>query len=992
MQEEVNNQGPKKQNPDLAAMDDNWEDDTFNSMSEEILTLESPRRILDEMRAKGAYLLIPSLIDLELQRKHQAIPKHQEEECQDIWKASFQLSFKEALPGATVSQLLCQLQCRLDNSVTVRIWKNDLFPKSKGNMVNVAFCYIGLSHCLKVDVTSRKRLDPTCLELWTRIGQILDVVGTVLDTHSNSITNQEITFSDQEVASFNSPSGSGLTCEWSVEATRDRAIQKIPVISFKDPQCITGRRNLDFLLSDSTDQLKTRQTECNHESLPVYSHNLKDQVERDGCSCQIPTGHESFEYLPRSTIHDGLDKEKDRLNTFRRWPTFANVKPEPLAKAGFHYLGVRDEVECFACRVKCRQWRPGQDPMEVHRTKSPSCPFLLTSKSSGLKTKSPVGSFDQSADTAESTAYVEERTPLGSSTTEATGSLRAIASLENHSIVPLPSDFYAREEHRLGTFRNPNWPSWCPVPVENLARSGFVYTGNQDAVQCFKCGVVLRGWERGDTADGEHRRHSPSCPFLKETEHGLPQSTVKYPDDRMKSEQNRLTSFSNVLWPSKVHIQARDLAEAGLYNIGRGDTTRCFDCHVMINNWEVGDKPIEEHAKSSAGCKFVKRVQQIKQQQELRSRLQSTVISSSPGMLMNTVAARLSSFVNWPQEAPVRPQDLAAAGFYYIGHSDRVQCFSCDISLRGWEPGDTAWSEHARYSPSCEFVRENAPADVHKPIARYDEPWSGNSATTFYSSHSGSQGPFSVSSPSCAPKPAKAAILAAEQTQRPMYQMSSGERARGVNYEFQQKVIEMGFDRAVVERVIARHVQEKGSPYTDLTDLIEDLVAEDARLESTKSPDNSAYGHGRTHSKEQKQLDKELDDSRMPSILSAFHDLQRELNKIHPEEKVTSSNTGLLTASSSQPLQTTRQHKPTSQYQLKPPHSGGKLTTTAPTKNLIPAGSKDARLCKICLDREIAVVFLECAHVVSCEECASKLFECPICRAPIRAKVRAFFA
>jgi baculoviral IAP repeat-containing protein 2/3 len=222
--------------------------------------------------------------------------------------------------------------------------------------------------------------------------------------------------------------------------------------------------------------------------------------------------------------------------------------------------------------------------------------------------------------------------------------------------------------------------------------------------------------------------------------------------------------------------------------------------------------------------------------------------------------------------------------------------------------------------------------------------------------------------------------------------MSSGERARGVNYEFQQKVIEMGFDRAVVERVIARHVQEKGSPYTDLTDLIEDLVAEDARLESTKSPDNSAYGHGRTHSKEQKQLDKELDDSRMPSILSAFHDLQRELNKIHPEEKVTSSNTGLLTASSSQPLQTTRQHKPTSQYQLKPPHSGGKLTTTAPTKNLIPAGSKDARLCKICLDREIAVVFLECAHVVSCEECASKLFECPICRAPIRAKVRAFFA
>jgi len=46
-------------------------------------------------------------------------------------------------------------------------------------------------------------------------------------------------------------------------------------------------------------------------------------------------------------------------------------------------------------------------------------------------------------------------------------------------------------------------------------------------------------------------------------------------------------------------------------------------------------------------------------------------------------------------------------------------------------------------------------------------------------------------------------------------------------------------------------------------------------------------------------------------------------------------------------------------------------------------------LCKICMDREVRVVFLPCGHLISCQECSTALRECPVCRGHIRACVMA---
>lgn len=50
----------------------------------------------------------------------------------------------------------------------------------------------------------------------------------------------------------------------------------------------------------------------------------------------------------------------------------------------------------------------------------------------------------------------------------------------------------------------------------------------------------------------------------------------------------------------------------------------------------------------------------------------------------------------------------------------------------------------------------------------------------------------------------------------------------------------------------------------------------------------------------------------------------------------------------------------------------------------------DNELCKVCYKNIIAVVFLPCAHLAVCVECAMALTHCPICRCNVRAELRVF--
>ena len=53
---------------------------------------------------------------------------------------------------------------------------------------------------------------------------------------------------------------------------------------------------------------------------------------------------------------------------------------------------------------------------------------------------------------------------------------------------------------------------------------------------------------------------------------------------------------------------------------------------------------------------------------------------------------------------------------------------------------------------------------------------------------------------------------------------------------------------------------------------------------------------------------------------------------------------------------------------------------------------KEARICKICMDAEVGVVFIPCGHLICCVICAPSLKNCPMCRQSIQKTVKTFMA
>ncbi|KMQ83398.1 inhibitor of apoptosis [Lasius niger] len=51
----------------------------------------------------------------------------------------------------------------------------------------------------------------------------------------------------------------------------------------------------------------------------------------------------------------------------------------------------------------------------------------------------------------------------------------------------------------------------------------------------------------------------------------------------------------------------------------------------------------------------------------------------------------------------------------------------------------------------------------------------------------------------------------------------------------------------------------------------------------------------------------------------------------------------------------------------------------------------DGRLCKICYLEDYNTIFIPCGHILACENCATSVTKCPICRKEFSNVVRAYF-
>lgn len=382
-----------------------------------------------------------------------------------------------------------------------------------------------------------------------------------------------------------------------------------------------------------------------------------------------------------------MNVEENRLQTFNDWPSDAVVSPSRIAKAGFFYTKNNLTVECFSCRICISDWNYGDQVMARHRQLSPHCAFVLNPTTS-------------------------DNVPI-------------ISPTNNDVIV---QEDMTNEQTRLSTFSN--WPFTNIVKPETLAKAGFYYLKQRDLTKCAYCHGIVGAWQKEDIPDVEHQRYFPTCSYVLSDI--LPRILENHPNgdgdnetntDILKLEQVRLSTFTN--WPKSNIVTPQKLVKAGFYYTGKNDTTKCVYCAGEAVNWTQGDDPDLEHKRLFPNCPYVRntiipRLLAADATSALNTdtfhnfnivssdnlnELGIQTFESPKKPNLCSLESRLRTFTQWPEDLIQTPDILAQAGFYYGGTGDLVRCFHCDGGLQHWDPTDDPWVEHAKWFPSCSFLK-----------------------------------------------------------------------------------------------------------------------------------------------------------------------------------------------------------------------------------------------------------------------------------------------
>ncbi|XP_035726375.1 baculoviral IAP repeat-containing protein 7-like isoform X2 [Vespa mandarinia] len=578
------------------------------------------------------------------------------------------------------------------------------------------------------------------------------------------------------------------------------------------------------------------------------------------------------------------------------------------------------------------------------------------------------------------------------------------------------------EENRLRTFVD--WPTHAAVSADRIAKAGFYYSGIGLEVQCFLCGTKISEWNYGDQAVTRHRQAAPDCPFVlnpsntcnipllpasandralssssSSVEQAQSENVTEYqcylstavrsndPQRQYKTLRQRLESFAN--WPVSNIVSPDKLAKAGFYYLQQADLVECVFCRGIILQWELGDDPEREHRTHFPNCDFYIRRDNEDDVEDLG--IQAHTV---PRRLKHaTYEGRLRTFDGWPVDLRQTPEMLATAGFYYVGTEDQVRCFHCDGGLRNWEATDDPWVEHAKWFPKCgfvsivqgpEFIKEcidNRPpldpaivgnvCDSRPPLDR------AIAAETSETSEASENNPEEILEISSATHPTVSTLR--EQLNDAFYEdMLQSEPAMAA--------LEIGLHVEGVKKALKKRIEETGAPHDSADQLIADVLRnqamdEDSRAESQNT--NSSIDNSldviqyflslliteQTLNTSARSMNNSEDSNTCPTI-------NRENERENVQEECTNSTQSCEISDTEDKV-------------LQKANTNSEVSDSLAEEN---RRLKEARLCKICMDREIAVVFLPCGHLATCVHCAPSLTYCPICRQEIRATVRTFLS
>lgn len=291
--------------------------------------------------------------------------------------------------------------------------------------------------------------------------------------------------------------------------------------------------------------MRPLQDNVDYELLSSDSTNYSDTSSENELN-----GYDEIPESPFERMKPLRDSFHLRINTFDNYPPDSPIKPYDLANNYFYYIGynlkTNDVCQCTICGGVLGGWQDGDDVTLQHRRHFPDCrSFLRIAQNDCIAIKDH------------------------------------ILCLEMINRLDL-----TQSADRDKTFESEAWEH------RNLSKRmvdiGLYYTGYGDVVQCFKCNCYIWNWTAEDIPEKEH-----DCPIVDFALYrNYMSGTINY-----TLRQNRLMTFLCSTWKHKKYLPAEQMADAGLYFIGKKDETRCCQCNVIISDWLENDIPIVEHVR-----------------------------------------------------------------------------------------------------------------------------------------------------------------------------------------------------------------------------------------------------------------------------------------------------------------------------------------------------------------------------------------------------------
>lgn len=355
-----------------------------------------------------------------------------------------------------------------------------------------------------------------------------------------------------------------------------------------------------------------------------------------------------------------------------------------------------------------------------------------------------------------------------------------------------------------------------------------------------------------------------------------------------------------------------------------------------------------------------------------------TAVSTITGL--NKEKNRLLTFTNWSLQTTDK-RLLAQIGFYYIGPTDLVKCYFCNVEIGMWQPEDNPVDEHLRWSPNCPLLhgREtaNEPIDAESlkrilPTISYDT--CGIRASQL-SQSSGSQSYAEISvnhaNPSnirdLSPQPSSSSS-SQEMDITPSSTMSRHRSHEHPEFAIESHRLVSFEDWPKTMKQKPKELAEAGFYYTGKGDRVACFSC-GGGLKDWEEMDVPWEQHAMWYSKcEYLKLVKGQE----------FIDeiLARKSSPPSSYTEVSSLETG---AGSSKDVKRSEETQKCA-------------SSILATEDQKPAAVNDSKMCKICYECEYNTAFFPCGHIIACAKCASSVTKCPYCRQPFTKVMRVYFS